>query len=162
MDSAYKENPVQLGLLDSWSVQQSVCNVSWTWLEQTKDFINAMEIQNFFRSAINLLLMWGLVPLQEFSPVKFRTDGGQLDADNKEPSTLVQDWELEGLLSACSSLSVHFFVFFYYAQPRWIPNQLWILSIELLACIIDEKLENVEGEVMTAKPWHTMIQLHSV
>lgn len=47
MDSAYQENPVQLGLLDSWSGQQSVCNVSWTQLEQTRDFINAMEIQNF-------------------------------------------------------------------------------------------------------------------
>lgn len=105
--------------------------------------------------------MWGLVHLQEFSPVKFRTDGGQLDADNKEPSTLVQDWELEGFLFPCSSVC-SFFHIFCYSQPRRIPNQLWILSIELLACIIDEKLENVEGEVMTANPWHTMIPLHSV
>lgn len=44
--------------------------------------------------------------------MKFRTDCGQLDADNKEASALVQDSELEGLLFPYSSLPVHFFICF--------------------------------------------------
>lgn len=47
MVGAHKENPAQLGLLHSWSMQQCVCNVSWTDLEQTRDLIYAMEIQSF-------------------------------------------------------------------------------------------------------------------
>lgn len=59
------------------------------------------RFKELFTSVSHLLPVQGSVPLQEFSPVKLRTDHGQPNPNNKEISALFQESELVGLPFGC-------------------------------------------------------------